>query len=277
MNSWPWEAWGPWAHWHPEIALGLEGLVALYLAGVGPLRRRYGWGPRPPGGQIAAFLGGVLVVAGALLGPVAELAEHVALSAHMLQHLLLVLVVPPLWLLGTPGWLLRPVLRVPGIARAGWWLTRPLTAFVLGSTPLVGWHVPLLYGAALDRAAIHALEHVTLLGGALLLWWPIAGRLPEWPRPASLVQLLYLFLCTVPMTLAAAPITLADGVLYPFYLSPRAAWPLSPTADQEAAGILMWLGGTVGYLIAGTIVFFRWASREGGEEAAPSVPLAEDA
>ena len=127
------------------------------------------------------------------------------------------------------------------------------------------------------RAAIHALEHVTLLGGALLLWWPIAGRLPEWPRPASLVQLLYLFLCTVPMTLAAAPITLADGVLYPFYLSPRAAWPLSPTADQEAAGILMWLGGTVGYLIAGTIVFFRWASREGGEEAAPSVPLAEDA
>src|SRR5262249_31874841 len=163
----------------------------------GPPGRRGGGGPPPPTAQILAFLGGVLVMAGALLGPLAELAEHVALSAHMLQHLLLVLVVPPLWLLGLPAWLLRPLLRVPGVRRAGFTLTRPLAAFVLGAVPLVIWHVPLLYGAALDRVAVHILEHLTLLAGALVLWWPVAGPLPEWPRPPSLVQLLYLFLCTI--------------------------------------------------------------------------------
>ena len=262
----------PW-HWHPEVGFGLAGLAGLYLAAVGPLRRHRGWGPRPPALQIVAFLDGVLVMAGALLGPLAELAEHVALSAHMVQHLLLVLVVPPLWLLGLPAWLLRPLLRVPGLGRAGWALTRPPVAFVLGSVPLVIWHLPLLYGAALERVAVHILEHLTLLAGALALWWPVAGPLPEWPRPPSLVQLLYLFLCTIPMTIAAAPITLADDVLYPYYLGQRSAWPLSPLTDQEVAGILMWLGGTVGYLIAGTIVFFRWASREGGEDTAPIVPL----
>ena len=94
MNAW---------HWHPEVAVGLEALTLLYLLAIGPLRRQRRWGPRPPAGQVAAFLGGVLVLAGALLGPLAELAEHVALSAHMAQHLLLVLVVPPLWLLGTPA------------------------------------------------------------------------------------------------------------------------------------------------------------------------------
>jgi len=197
---------------------------------------------------------------------------------HMIQHLLIVDVAAILLTLGLTKVLLRPVTRrIQRIEQAAGPLGHPATALVLYVAGMWLWHVPALYDAALEHPVLHALEHVTLLGGALLLWWPIAGRLPEWPRPASLVQLLYLFLCTVPMTLAAAPITLADGVLYPFYLSPRAAWPLSPTADQEAAGILMWLGGTVGYLIAGTIVFFRWASREGGEEAAPSVPLAEDA
>ena len=252
-------------HWHPEVALGLEGLILAYLVGVGPLRRRRGWGPRPPAAQLAAFLGGTMVMAAALLGPLAELAEHVALSAHMAQHLLLTLVVPPLWLLGTPAWLLRPALRLPGVERAGRWLTRPAVAFFAGSVPLVVWHLPALYQAALLRVAVHVLEHLTLLGGGLLLWWPIAGTLPEWPRPASPARLLYLFLATIPMTIAAAPITLAGDVLYPFYESTRGAWPLDPRTDQEAAGILMWLGGTIGYLVAGTLVFFRWAGDEDAE------------
>ena len=79
---------------------------------------------------------------------------------------------------------------------------------------------------------------------------------------------------TVPMT-AAAPIPLAEGVLYPFYEAASAPWPLSPRADQELAGTLMWIGGMPGYLVAGTMVFFQWATREGGEDGAPGEPRPE--
>jgi cytochrome c oxidase assembly factor CtaG len=257
-------------HWHPSVVLGLGGLVALYLIGVGPLRRRFAWGPAVPSSQMITFFGGVGAMAVALLGPIAEWAEHVALSAHMVQHLLLTLVVPPLWLAGTPGWLLRPLLRVPAAARVGWALTRPAVALPIASITLIVWHMPALFGAALEREDLHILEHLTLLGTALLAWWPIAGPLPDWPRPAPPAQLLYLFLCVVPMTAAAAPITLADRVLYPFYEAGRVPWPLAPAADQELAGTLMWMGGMLAYLIAGTIVFFRWAVREGREEPEPS-------
>jgi cytochrome c oxidase assembly factor CtaG len=260
-------------HWHREVALGLEAILAGYLLLTGVLRRRFGWGPPPGRGRLAAFLAGTLILAGAVLGPLAEWAEHAALSAHMFQHLLMILVVPLLWLLGLPPWLLRPVARTAVLGRAGWWLTRPLPALALASTVQVLWHLPALFDAALRVERLHALEHVSFLASGLLLWWPIAGPMPEWPRPSPPAQLLYLFLATIPMMAIASPITLAEDLLYPYYAAAGAAWPLAPRADQELAGILMWVGGTLGYLIAGTVVFFRWAgpeTREDGE--APFTP-----
>jgi cytochrome c oxidase assembly factor CtaG len=255
-------------HWHPEVAIGLEALLVGYLLATGPLRRRRGWGPRPHRGRVAAFVGGTVILAGALLGPLAEWAEHVALSAHMVQHLLMILVVPVLWLLGLPAWLPRPVARAPVVGRLGLWLTRPLPALALASAVQIAWHVPAAFDAALHVERVHALEHVSLLATGLLLWWPVAGSAPEWPRPAPPAQLLYLFLATIPMMAIAAPITLAEDLLYPYYALAGRPWPLAPRADQELAGVLMWVGGMFGYLIAGTVVFFRWAgpeSREDGE------------
>jgi cytochrome c oxidase assembly factor CtaG len=261
-------------HWHPEVVAGLGLLLALYLLAGGPLRRRLTPGPGPAGRQVAAFAGGVAVLALALLGPLAEWAEHVALSAHMAQHLLLTLVVPPLWLLGTPPWLLSPLARTPGVGRAGFVLTRPVVALGLASAVLVLWHIPRFFEAALRTDALHALEHLTFLGTALGLWWPVAGpRLPEWPRPSPPAQLLYLFLATIPMTVVSAPITVAETVLYPFYTDAvaRGVWPLPPRADQELAGVLMWVGGSLPYLVAGTIVYFRWAlAEEPGPAGEPS-------
>lgn len=257
-------------HWHPEVALGLEALVAGYLLATGVLRRRFGWGPPPGRGRVAAFLGGTVILAGAVLGPLAEWAEHAALSAHMAQHLLLILVVPLLWLLGLPPWLLAPAARTPVVGRIGWWLTRPLPALALASAVQIVWHLPVAFDAALRVERFHALEHVSFLVSGLLLWWPVAGSAVEWPRPSPPAQLLYLFLATIPMMAIAAPITLAEDLLYPFYAAAGAAWPLAPRADQELAGILMWVGGTLGYLVAGTVVFFRWAgpeAREDGEAA----------
>lgn len=256
-------------HWHPGVVLLLEGLLVLYFAGIGPLRRRGAWGPPVPLRQVALFVSGVAALGGALLGPLAEWAERVALSAHMAQHLLLLLVVPVLCLSGTPGGLLRPLLRVPGVRSLGYRLTRPVPALGLASAVQVLWHVPAVFGAALDDGGLHALEHGALLSTACLLWWPVAGPLSEWPRPAPPAQLLYLFLCTIPMMAIAAPITLADDLVYPFYARAGAPWPLAPRADQELAGILMWIGGTFGYLVAGTVVFFRWAGRTARDEYGP--------
>ncbi len=261
MNLW---------HWHPSVVLGLGGLLAAYLAGLRAVRRQPGAGAPPRPGEIAAFGGGLAVLAAAVLGPLAEWAEHAALSAHMLQHLLLTLVVPPLWLAGTPPALLAPLARWWGTGALGYGLTRPAVAFLVAAATLVIWHLPDVFDAALRHEVLHALEHVTLLATALLAWWPVLGRLPAWPRLAPPAQLLYLFLCTVPMTAVAGPITLADGVLYPYYAA-GAAWPLPPRADQELAGVVMWVGGTLSYLIAGTVVFFRWALREERGEAGPAL------
>jgi putative membrane protein len=252
-------------HWHPEVAIGLAAVLAVYLAG---LRRV---GPPAPARDLVPFLGGTLVLAVAVQGPLAEWAEHASLSAHMLQHLLLTLVVPPLWLAGTPPALLAPLARRPVLRATGYLLTRPAAALAVSGAVLAVWHLPAAYEAALRHPALHALEHLTLLGSGLLAWWPLAGRLAVWPRPSPPGRLLYLLLCTVPMTAVAAPVTLADGLLYPYYAAAGAAWPLAPRADQELAGVLMWLGGTVGYLIAGTVVFFRWAAAEEPAERAPAL------
>lgn len=244
-------------HWHPSVLIGLGGLLTLYV---------WAGGRRAGRRRILAFLGGTAALAAALLGPLAEWAEHVALSAHMVQHLLLTLVVCPLWLAGTPAPLLAPVLRVPGARVAGRALTRPAVAFGLAAAVLIAWHRPVFFEAALRSEAVHVLEHLTLLGTGLLAWWPVLGPpLPQWPRPAPPAQLLYLFLSTVPMMAVAAPITLAEDLLYPFYAGAARSWPLPPRADQELAGVLMWVVGPLSYLIAGTVVFFRWASLEEAE------------
>jgi cytochrome c oxidase assembly factor CtaG len=255
-------------HWHPSVLLGLALLVAGYALARWTAPRSEAGGPR----DVALFLAGGLAMAVALVGPLDEWAEHAALSAHMIQHLVLTLVVPPLWLAGTPPGVLRLLLSVPGVRTAGRVLTRPPVALALAGGGLGVWHLPALFQAALADEAVHILEHRTLLGTALLGWWPVAGRLPEWPRPAPPAQLLYLFLCTVPMTLVAAPITLAEDLLYPYYAGVAGGWPLSPRADQELAGVIMWLGGTVAYVIAGSVVFFRWAVREEPGEHAVALP-----
>ena len=165
--------------------------------------------------------------------------------------------------------------RAPVVGRVGWWLTRPLAALAIASAVQIVWHLPVAFDAALRVERLHALEHVTFLASGLLLWWPVAGPAPEWPRPSPPAQLLYLFLATIPMMAIAAPITLAEDLLYSFYATADAAWPLAPRLDQELAGTLMWVGGTFGYLVAGTVVFFRWAGPEAREDGEAPLGPAE--
>ncbi len=178
----------------PSVVAAILVLAGGYLACVGPLRGRFAEAQPVPAWRQATYLTGVLVLALSLMSPLDDLAEEQLFSAHMLQHILMTLVVPPLWLLGTPGWLLRPALRRLAILRLARFLTSPVAAFLAFNVVFGLWHWPSLYDLALAHDGIHVLEHVSFVAAALLLWWPVCGSLPELPRPGYPVQLFYLFL-----------------------------------------------------------------------------------
>jgi putative membrane protein len=254
---------------HPEALAGLSALAGAYLA-LSRLHRR-AQEERVGTWRVAAFICGLGVILLAITGPLHDMAESHLFSAHMVQHLLLTLVVPPLLLAGTPGWMLRPLLRLPGAAATGAVFTRPLIACSIFNVVLAAWHLPGPYDWALRNHGAHILEHVLFVATGLLLWWPVLGPLPEWPRPAPPAQLLYLFLAGIPMAMIAAFITLSDDVLFPFYGKAPQQWGLSPLADQRLGGVIMWVPGTLGFLVAMTVVYFGWVGgdAERGESLEP--------
>jgi putative membrane protein len=250
---------------HLEVVLG-----AAVLAGAYVTAWRASGQPISPA-RAAAFGVALASLVGALNGPLHDLAEDAVFSAHMVQHLILTLVMPPLLLAGTPSFmadaLLQPFLArraTRGPLRA---LTRPIPALAAWSVALFAWHLPGPYAAALDSHALHFAQHATLVGAAVLAWWPIASpsrRLPALPYAA---QILYLFAFGIPMTIVAAMIAGAEQVLYPFSVSASGVRGLTPLEDQRLGGILMWVPAALVPLAAFTAVFFRWAAEESEDRA----------
>src|SRR5438034_401866 len=210
----------------------------------------------------------------ALNGPLHNLSDSYLFSAHMVQHLVLTSVFPPLLLYGTPAWVVRPLLGPPAVFRVARWATRPLIAGVIFSAPITLWHFPRFYEAALEHHALHIVQHLVFLATAVIMWWPVLSPVPELPRASYLAQLLYLFALGLPMSLAGALITLADRVLYPFYVAAPRVWEgLAPLADQQLGGLLMWVVGTIYLWGAASVVWFRWSVREERGDADGAVPL----
>ena len=235
------------------------------MAAIGPLRQRFSWSEHVGAGQVVVFLTGVLVVFIALMSPLHELGDKFLFSAHMVQHLVLMLVVPPLLLMGTPGWILRPLLRPHRIMAAAQFLTRPVVAFVLFNAVLVFWHVPGLYDLALRERDIHILEHLTFTVTAVIMWWPILSPLPELPRSPYLGQIIYLFLQPTIPSLLGAVITFSDGVLYSWYAEAPRLWGISAHTDQQIGGLIMWVPGGLVFLLTLIVIFLTWASQEESE------------
>lgn len=246
----------------------------VFLAGLAAAAWAWAWHrrqTRPRPGQAACFLGGLLGLLVALNGPLHDLSDWYLFSAHMVQHLVLTLVVPPLLLSGTPGWMADALLRPLLARRAGPALvrlaTRPLPAFALYAVALIGWHLPAPYNAALEVHGWHVVEHAALLATALAGWWPILSPSRLAPALPYAAQLLYLFVFGMPMTVVAAMITGADHVLYPFYEAAPRLFDLTPLADQRLGGVIMWVPAALIPLVAFTVVFFRWAAAEADETA----------
>ncbi len=245
-------------HW--STVIGLVVFAALYASGVRAARRR---GMRVPTPRIVAFVVGLVVFFFSLNGPLHELSDTYLFSAHMIQHLLLSQVVAPLLAASVCAALVGPLLRRPLLHGVANRLTRPWTSYAIYTTVFVLWHVPYMFNLVMANHGVHIAMHLSLLAVSILSWWPILGDPETLPTPGPLMKILLSFLLSVPMMVVAAFITYAGHLLYPWYSVAPRVWGLSPMDDQSTGGIIMWVPGTAAYWIAITLVWFRWARREG--------------
>lgn len=235
--------------------------------------RRLPLDERPSQRQVMYFFYAVVAVVVALTSPLHDLGEQYLFTAHMAQHLLLTLVMPPLLLASvTPG-MLRPLLRPPRAMAAARAVTRPVVAFLLCNFVFAVAHLPNLYDLTLRNHNVHILEHLLFTATAVILWWPLLSPLPELPRIGFAVQLLYIFLQVLPGSLIGGLITNTDSPIYPFYAAAPRITDLTPVQDQQLGAIVMWVGGGTFWLIAFTVVFFKWAARDMAEEKRRGIVL----
>jgi putative membrane protein len=258
---------------HPSTVVGLLALGALYW-----------WRARAPEPARRARIGrakptifgvGLATMFFALNGWLHDLSDSYLFSAHMVQHLLLALVVAPLLIMGTPGWMLRPALRWRGVGSAARWLTAPMRCFAIFSVVVSAWHLPPLYNLAMREHPVHIVQHLTLLVASVLMWWPVLSPLPELPRLAYPMQMLYLFLLSIPMSIVSIYIAYADAVLYPAYAAAPRIWSISPMQDQLMGGLIMWIPGGFFFFAIISVVFLRWQQHDGDETVAGAQVRAE--
>jgi putative membrane protein len=240
-------------HW--STVIGIAGLAALYA-----WRARVHVGPGPTSLQRFLFLAGLAVLFLTLNGPLHDLSDDYLFSAHMVQHLLLTMLVTPLLIAGTPGWMLRPALRVGWVNALARRVTTGPAAFAIFNVTIAFWHLPPMYNLAMAHHPVHIVQHLCFLVASTLMWWPLMSPLPELPRLSYPKQMLYCFLMTLPMTLVAILITYADSSLYPAYTSAPRVFGLSPIEDQRLGGLIMWIPGGLIFMGVISIVFFKWAA-----------------
>jgi cytochrome c oxidase assembly factor CtaG len=243
------------AAWRLEVALPLAALIVVYAVGWARLARR---SParlrRGLIARLALALGGLVAVAVALLG--LHEAAHERFVAHMVQHVLLMMVGVPALLLADPlaavSWALpagararlRQGLRRRSPARRAWAaLTRLPVAWAIWALVLGGWHLPAAYDATLAGGFVHDLAHLTLTAAAVVFWWPVLGPAPRTATPPAAARVVYLVLAAfasgaLGVVLAASPV--------PLYAYPAAAEGGSRLDDQAWGGVVMWaVGGAI--------------------------------
>jgi putative membrane protein len=241
--------------------------AAVYGLGVRAAWRQGGAGAGVRPWQVAAFCGGLLALATALISPLAWLSDFF-FSAHMTQHEILMLVAAPLLVFGQP--LLAMLWAVPADRRAElvhafrrprvvstWqWLTTPLVVFLLHGVVLWIWHLPGLFEWALHSEGVHAVQHLSFVVTAALFWWGMVhGR---YGRAGYGVGVLYVFLTGLHSTLLGALLTVAPSTWYRSYEATAAQRRIDALADQQLAGLVMWVPSAVIFIVIGLALVAAW-------------------
>jgi putative membrane protein len=249
------------------VVIPLIVTAALYAAGLARLWRRAGAGKGMPYWRAASFAAGWLTLAAALVSPVAWLSE-ILFSVHMTQHTLLMLVAAPLIVFGQPlfVWLwafdapararLTGALVRPAITRPWQALTGPMAVFLENALALWIWHLPRLYQAALRSTAIHAIEHLCLIAAGCAFWWGMVhGR---YGRIGYGLAVLYVFLTGVHSSALGALLAVSPRVWYSEYARQAGIWHVDALADQQLAGLIMWIPASVVFIVLGLALFAAW-------------------
>jgi putative membrane protein len=279
-------------HPHPDVWALVVFLVGAYVymvRVVGPRAVAVGQ-PIVTRKQIIAFVGAMLLLWTASDWPIHDIGEGYLYSVHMLQHMMLSYFMPPLVLIATPAWFLRTLVgrgRAYSVLR---WLCHPVVAGVLFNVSVMVTHIPGVVNASVESAnpAVHYLLHVMVVMTSLLMWMPVCGPFPEFHLGTG-GKMIYLFLQSVIPTVPAGWLTFAEGTVYKAYEQPVRVWGLSITDDQQLAGAIMKMGGSIFlWSIVVTLWFGRFAKpyreehdyhRRSPPESAPAAspaPAADD-
>ncbi len=215
---------------------------------------------RVPAWRIACFAGGLALIAGAFVSPLAHLGGELLL-AHMAQHLIMGDIGALLLVLGLTGPLLQPLLAIRWL---GWLrtLTHPLIAFPLWAANLYLWHLPVLYQAALGSEPLHGLQHACFIGFGVLMWMPLVGPLPQPSWFGLAAKIGYVVAVRLAGTVLGNVFMWSNKVFYPDYASGEHYWGISPLSDQGTAGVIMTVEG--GLVTLGLLVwlFLVWAQQD---------------
>ena len=259
-NFWRWQP-------HPEVWLLLAGLLGLgfYAARVvGPKLESKGL----PGVQASHkrwFALGMVLLWIASDWPMHDIAEEYLYSVHMVQHLLLTLVIAPVFLLATPTWFARLIIGEGAVRTWVYRLARPVPAAVLFNALQIFTHWTGVVNSTVESGPLHYSLHTAVVASALLLWMPVCGPIPEL-RIGLPSQMVYLFLTSIIPTIPAAWLTFADGAVYEAYDIPQRLFGISVTSDQQAAGLIMKLAGGIYLWVLITMLFFRFVGQHEASE-----------
>ena len=237
----------PWRYQlHLEVWLLTAFLIGSYIYVVRVL------GPRavPVGEpivtrrQLSCFIAGILIMFLSTDWPMHDIAEEYLYSVHMSQHMALTYFMPPLVVLATPEWFVRTLVGNGRAYRALRFFTFPVRAGLLFNLGVVISHIPGVVNASVSNGPLHYFVHVLLVVTSILMWMPVCGPLKEL-QMAPMPKMIYLFLNSVVATIPAGWLTFAEGVVYKHYNIPTRVWGVSVSNDQQIAGAIMKLGGSI--------------------------------
>ncbi|MGB7436909.1 MAG: cytochrome c oxidase assembly protein [Candidatus Acidiferrum sp.] len=258
--------------WSPPLALDLLIILAVFVYIRGWIRFQQSARGLVPPWRLAAFLAGMFFLWFAIGSPLSAFDES-SLTIHMVQHILLMLVVPPLVLVGSPAlpflhglpqWFVRvplgAFLRYQPIRLLGRVLVHPLVCWISAAVALIAWHVPSAFELALRSDYWHEVEHICFLSTSILFWWPVVQPFPFEARWSRWSLPVYLFLGMIPSSALGAFLVFCDRVLYPSYNKEPRLFGMTALTDQIIAGSLMWVFGMLVCIIPAVFITVKLLS-----------------
>jgi putative membrane protein len=244
-------------NWDIVLNLVFIAIALVYILLSGPLVKFIPGATPVSGLHRFSFIVGLMFFYFAEGSPL-KLLSHELFSMHMAQMTIMYIVMPPLLLLGIPGWFVRPLLEIKAFRYLLIFFTKPLVILFLFNGLLSIYHVPAVFDMIMENHLYHNIAHTILLITAWCMWWPVICPVEEMDKVKPLHKLAYIFANGVLLTPACALIMFADATIYPMYSQVSPFSIMTPLQDQQTGGVIMKITQEIVYITAIALVFSRW-------------------